>query len=62
MKFEGKMRKVELLPTRDCEGGYDPGRSQDMLNGGRETAKEGSEKCMSVMWRPQITQVGLYSH
>ena len=23
-KFEEKMRKVELLPTRDCEAGYDP--------------------------------------
>ena len=24
-KFEEKMRKVELLPTRDCEAGYGPG-------------------------------------
>ena len=23
-KFEEKMRKVELLPTRDCEAGYGP--------------------------------------
>ena len=23
-KFEDKMRKVELLPTRDCEAGYGP--------------------------------------
>ena len=23
-KFAGKMRKVELLPTRDCEAGYGP--------------------------------------
>ena len=25
LKFEEKMRKVELLPTRDCEAGYGPG-------------------------------------
>ena len=25
-KFEEKMRKVEVLPTRDCEAGYRPGR------------------------------------
>ena len=25
-KFEEKMRKVELLPTRDCEAGYGPGK------------------------------------
>ena len=25
LKFEEKMRKVELLPTRDCEAGYSPG-------------------------------------
>ena len=24
-KFEERMRKVELLPTRDCEAGYGPG-------------------------------------
>ena len=24
MKLEEKMRKVELLPTRDCEAGYGP--------------------------------------
>ena len=24
MKFEEKMRKVEFLPTRDCEAGYGP--------------------------------------
>ena len=24
-KFEEKMRKVELLPTQDCEAGYGPG-------------------------------------
>ena len=24
MKFEEKMRKVELLQTRDCEAGYGP--------------------------------------
>ena len=24
LKFEEKMRKVELLPTRDCEAGYGP--------------------------------------
>ena len=23
-RFEEKMRKVELLPTRDCEAGYGP--------------------------------------
>ena len=23
-KFEERMRKVELLPTRDCEAGYGP--------------------------------------
>ena len=23
----GKMRKVELLPTRDCEAGYGPDKS-----------------------------------
>ena len=23
-KFEEKMRKVELLPTRECEAGYGP--------------------------------------
>ena len=25
LKFEEKMRKVELLSTRDCEAGYGPG-------------------------------------
>ena len=25
MEIRGKMRKVELLPTRDCEAGYAPG-------------------------------------
>ena len=24
-KFEERVRKVELLPTRDCEAGYGPG-------------------------------------
>ena len=36
--------------------GTNIGHSQDILDGGRETAKEGSEKCMSVMWRPQFIQ------
>ena len=27
-KFEEKMRKVELLPTRDCEACYGPGRGK----------------------------------
>ena len=24
IKFRGKVRKVEILPTRDCEAGYGP--------------------------------------
>ena len=34
-QFEEKMRKVELLPTRDCEAGYGPvpwGQQEDTLN------------------------------
>ena len=27
--FKEKMRKVELLPTRDCEAGYGPARAGD---------------------------------
>ena len=26
-KFEERMRKLELLPTRDCEARYGPGRA-----------------------------------
>ena len=27
LKFEEKMREVELLPTQDCEAGYGPGQN-----------------------------------
>ena len=30
-KFEEKIRKVELLPTRDCEAGYGPGNNGSQL-------------------------------
>ena len=33
-KFEEKMRKVKLLPTRDCKAGYDPGTISKLSNGG----------------------------
>ena len=31
-KFEEKMRKVELLPIRDCEAGYGPANNVKLLN------------------------------
>ena len=49
----GRDREMNMGQTYDVHKTFD---------GGRETAKEGSEKRMSVLWRPQIIQVGLYSH
>ena len=33
-KFEEKMRKVKLLPTRDCEAGYGPGQKGNIVGFG----------------------------
>ena len=32
LKFEEKMRKVELLPTRDCEAGYGPAKKEYQID------------------------------
>ena len=29
-KYEERMRKLELLPTQDCEAGYGPGESKHL--------------------------------
>ena len=63
MKRHGKIHKKQRARVssnihRQQHGqGTNTGRSQDiLLDGGRETAKEGSEKRMSVKWRPQFIQ------